>query len=119
MRLDFNVLWVEDQPANVRAQSDAIDRQIRAEGFRLQTQFASSVDEARKYLGSDIYGDHIDLILMDYDLGAGERGDQGLVDVRNVFPYKDIVFYSARAADLSGMVAERQISGVFCSDRES
>lgn len=117
MRLDFNILWVEDQSNNVLSQRDAIDRKIRNEGFRLQTKFATSVDEAKQNLSEDIYGDHIDLVLMDYDLGAGSKGDQGLEEVRTVFQFKEIVFYSAGAADLAKLVAEKGIQGVFCSTR--
>src|SRR2546430_2299509 len=66
MRLDFNILWVEDQPANVKSSREKIERSIRNEGFRLQTQFAASVEEAKGFLASDIFGDHIDLVLIDY-----------------------------------------------------
>jgi len=118
MRLDFNVLWVEDQPANVSDQQERIRTQIRKQGFRLQVEFASSVDQATKFLAEDIYGDHIDLILMDYDLGAGKSGADGLTEVRDIFPYKDLIFYSASAtANLSQMVKERNIQGVFTAHR--
>ncbi|TPM23141.1 response regulator [Mesorhizobium sp. B2-3-6] len=118
MRLDFNVLWVEDQPNNVSDQRERIASQIRKEGFRLAVRFASSVDEATGYLADDIYGDHIDLILMDYDLGPGKSGDQGLTEVRAIFPYKDLIFYSAKAtADLSRMAGERNIQGLFTAYR--
>jgi hypothetical protein len=32
MRLDFNVLWVEDSQGNVQAQKDRIEALIRKEG---------------------------------------------------------------------------------------
>lgn len=119
MRLDFNVLWVEDQQDRVQAQKEKMEFVIRKEGFRLQVQFASSVEEAIKYLADDdVYGDHIDLILMDYDLGAGQKGDEGLIEVRNRFLYKDIVFYSSRANDLPDLVAAKKVQGVFCSTRD-
>lgn len=118
MRLDFNVLWVEDQPNSVEAYATKIDRSLRKEGFKLQTQFAMSVDKAKEYLSSEIYGDHIDLVLMDYDLGVAPMGDEGLLAVREVFTYKDIVFYSADVAGLLRKVAERQIQGIFCSTRD-
>lgn len=118
MRLDFNVLWVEDQPKNVGAYEKKIDRLIRKEGFKLQTQFAISVADAKKFLSSEIYGDHIDLILMDYDLGGAPMGDEGLVAVREIFSYKDIVFYSADVAGLLKKVAEKRIQGIFCSTRD-
>ena len=117
MRLDFNVLWVDDLPANVKAQRDMIELLIRKEGFRLQVEFASSIVEANRFLSDDIYGDHIDLVLMDYDLGAGGRGDEGLTEVRNKFRYKDIVFYSSQAENLLKMVEDKHVQGVFCSTR--
>lgn len=118
MRLDFNVLWVEDQQSRVKAQSERINTLVNKEGFRLQVKFASSVDEATRYLSDSIYGDHIDLILMDYDLGAGGRGDDGIDKARKYFPYKDIVFYSSQASDLLSMVASKNMQGVFCSTRD-
>lgn len=120
MRLDFNILWVEDNQKNVHAQRDRIGFLIRNEGFRLNVEFAASVNEAKEYLGSDIYGDHIDLILMDYDLGAGQKGDEGLVAVREIFPYKDIIFYSGtEPSKLNKLIADREVQGVFASHRDS
>jgi len=118
MRLDFNVLWIEDQQNNVRSQKAKMESSIKNEGFRLNVKFASSIDEGRKFLSDGIYGDHIDLILMDYDLGPGMKGDEGLWVVRNIFPYKDIIFYSARAQDLANLVATQKVPGIFLSDRE-
>lgn len=119
MRIDFNVLWVEDQQAAVRSTRTRIERLIRRDGFRLQVLFAASVEEAIAHLSDDIYGDHIDLILMDYDLGAGARGDKGLEEVRNIFHFKDVIFYSAGASDLPKMVAAKQLQGIFCSTRDT
>ncbi|MES0129731.1 hypothetical protein [Mesorhizobium sp. M0029] len=118
MRLDFNVLWVEDQQGSVQSQRERIELLVRREGFRLGVAFAASVDEAKAFLSDDIYGDHIDLVVMDYDLGAGKKGDDGLVEVRQLFSYKDIVFYSSQASDLLEMVQKRRVQGVFCSTRD-
>ena len=119
MRLDFNVLWVEDQPANVLDQVERIESQIRKEGFKLRVQFADSVDTAKRYLADDVYGDHIDLILMDYDLGVGKTdGAEGLAEVRELFPYKDLVFYSANATrKLAEIASDRGIQGIFTAHR--
>ena len=81
-------------------------------------QFAASVDEAKGFLGSDIYGDHIDLVLMDYDLGPGRKGDEGLSEVRAIFPYKDIIFYSCFSpAELMQKASIKDIQGIFASHR--
>lgn len=118
MRLDFNVLWVEDQPTAVRAQQERIEFALKREGFRFQVAFARSVTEAGGFLSSDIYGDHIDLVLMDYDLGDGLGGDEGLMEVRHSFEFKDVIFYSSQADNLMDVVARRRIQGVHCSTRD-
>lgn len=118
MRLEFNVLWVEDQQDAVKSQRERIEVLLRKQGFKLQVQFAKSVAEARTFLSSDIYGDHIDLVLMDFDLGAGPNGSEGLKVVREAFAFKDIVFYSAGGVPaLQKAVAEGNVPGVFCSSR--
>ena len=117
MRLDFNILWVEDQPKNVEAQRKRIEMLMREQGFKLQTEVATSIEKATSYIGDGIYGDHIDLILMDYDFGGKPDGEAGHEMVRDTFPYKDIVFYSAQAKDLTEIVARNKIHGVFCCHR--
>ncbi len=118
MRLDFNLLWVEDQRDRVKAQHDRIATTIRKEGFKLNAQFASTVADAKKFISDDIYADHVDLIVMDYDLGPGPKGDKGIVDLRQTLPYKEIIFYSAQAADLLGLLHAAKVDGVYVSTRE-
>ena len=118
MRLDFNILWVENQQDLVQSQKERLERLVRGQGFRLQVKFVESVNGALESLGEDIFTDHVDLILMDYDLGAGKKGDEGLVEVRNLMPYKDVIFYSSQANELLKMVLSRGVEGVFCSTRD-
>jgi hypothetical protein len=118
VRLDFNVLWVEDQQQAVLAQKVRLERAIQAEGFRLRVEFALSVEQAKEYLENDIYGDNVDLVLMDYHLRGGPNGDVGLKEVRERMPYKDIIFYSAAADDLRTIVAAGKIEGIYLSSRE-
>lgn len=119
MRLDFNILWVEDQPGYVEAQADQIRFRIKKQGFNANVKYCASVEEAMTFLGEDLYSDNIDLVLMDYDFGEGaEKGDVGIEKVRQKFPYKDIVFYSAQAKDLKQFVAKKQVDGIDCSRRD-
>lgn len=118
MRLDFNILWVEDQPNEVKAQRDRIDFLLRKQGFRVNAEFARSVDEAENFLGDDIYRDHIDLILMDLDLGDGPNGSAGIEMVRDAFPFKDIIFYSASGVQkLKDALTSDNLQGLFFSTR--
>lgn len=116
MRLDFNILWVDDQPNNVQPTREALERLLRKQGFRLVVQFVTSVDGAAAFIADDIQGDHIDLILMDYKLGAGGNGVEGIKIVRQSLPYKEIVFYSAQT--LLDELKQTSAGGVYLALRD-
>lgn len=119
MRIDFNILWVEDQPDAVSAQRKRIGHLLRKEGFRTNEVVATSVADARQHLADDVFGDHIDLVLMDYDLGDGPDGIKGIEIVRDAFPFKDIVFYSASGVGkLRDALSSSHFQGVFYSLRQ-
>lgn len=119
MRLDFNVLWIEDQPGNIDGFKDNLRIKILKEGFKLQVIQELSFEDAEKHLSDDVFVDNIDLVLVDYDLGNKMKGDDAIRKIRNKIPYKDIIFYSAKSStDLRKMMHEKGIEGVFCASRE-
>ena len=120
MRLDFNVLWVDDQPDRVEAQITSIARKMEAEGFRFSAKSCTSVDEARRLVSDNVFTDEVDLVLVDWDLGGGEYGEEAIGAIREHVRYKDVVFYSAMkpAAELRGLVHKNNLEGVFCTSRE-
>jgi hypothetical protein len=71
MRLDFNVLWVDDQPDRIKAQIEAIERRMEAQGFLFKPTLCRSIDEVQQSVSNYIFTDEIDLILVDWDLGGG------------------------------------------------
>lgn len=120
MRLDFNVLWVDDQPDRVAAQIDAIKRRMEGEGFQLVPTMCKSMDEVRGNLGDDLFTDEVDLILVDWDLGQGAKGQDVIAEVREHAPYKDVVFYSAQTPpdELRKSAFDKQIEGIYCTTRQ-
>jgi hypothetical protein len=117
MRLDFNVLWVEDQPREVEAQAKRIAREMADEGFFFNPIYCQSLDDVKELIAEDNFTDEVDLILVDWDLGSGTHGEDVIAEIRTEerFRYKDIVFYSARAAELSELTARNRLEGVFCA----
>ncbi len=95
MRLDFNVLWVEDQPDGVAAQIRALKRNMAEEGFELKATLCTNSDQVTARLTDDLFKDEIDLIMVDWDLGKGVEGQTVISRIREDIYYKDIVFYSA------------------------
>lgn len=120
MRLDFNVLWVDDQPNAVNAQITRIKAEMAGEGFNFSPTQCASIDEVETLIAGDVFQDEVDLILVDWDLGGGVHGQDVIERVRQVAQYKDVVFYSAQtpAADLRRMAFERDLEGIYCASRE-
>ncbi len=119
MRLDFNVLWVDDQPDFVAAQITAIKKQMEQEGFLFSPTLCQSTDEVRAAIASDVFTDEIDLILVDWDLGNGVVGQDAIAEIRETVRYKDVVFYSAQTApeELRRLAFEKGLEGVYCANR--
>lgn len=120
MRLDFNVLCIDDQIEHTTSYCSAIARRIRNEGFDLKSRSAGTVEESLRFLKEAVFHDEVDLVLVDYDLGGGPKGDLALKQIRNTLQYRDIVFYSAvKTSDLRELVHKQGVEGVYCSTREN
>lgn len=119
MRLDFNILWIDDQPAAIQSSVQRLERRMKEEGFQLQPTVVTSVTEAMTRLRGDVFADNIDLVLVDFDLGQGTSGDVGLREIRGRVEYKEIIFYSSKpTADLKELAHRQSVEGVYCSSRD-
>lgn len=119
MRLDFNVLWVDDQLDYVRAQHQPITAHMESHGFQFNVTYCRTIDEVRRQIADDVFNDEVDLILVDWDLGNDEWGQRVIEEVRGQIPYKDVIFYSAHtsADDLRGLATMARVDGIFCAGR--
>jgi hypothetical protein len=121
LRLDFNVLWVDDQPKNIKSSIERLESELEAEGFKLRPTICAKAADVGDKVKDNVFSDEIDLILVDWDLDAGNKGEDILKQVRNTARYKDIVFYSARkpVAELRKVAFDINLDGIFFSNRES
>lgn len=119
MRLDFNVLWVDDQPKAVDAQITRIKTRMADEGFNFNPTQCKSMAEVEALIAGNVFQDEIDLILVDWDLGGGVHGQDVIELIRQVAQYKDVVFYSAQTqANLRQQVFDKKLEGIYCTTRE-
>lgn len=120
MKLEYNVLWIDDQPNHVRSFRERIDRHLSEQGFELTVTVVSRLDEVDAAVGHHVHDDGIDLVMVDYDLGPGSGGELALEVVRARFPHKDILFYSAAdPAHLRRIAFDAELDGVYFSTRMS
>jgi hypothetical protein len=120
LRLDFNVLWVDDQPERIDSLIKRIAGRMEDEGFQFNASQCKSIDEVRKLIGSDVFSDEIDLIVVDWDLGGDVQGQDAIAAIRETVLYKDVVFYSARnpADALRKLASDKGVEGIYCASRE-
>jgi hypothetical protein len=119
MRLDFNVLWVDDQPDAVTEQVTAIAAGMVDEGFEFRPILCQSLDETRDYLAGDVFSDEIDLVLVDWNLGRGVEGQEAIAAIRESIQYKDVVFYSGNndVNELRRLAFDVGLEGIYCATR--
>jgi len=120
MRLDFNVLWVDDQPGSVLDQIKSIALQMAAEGFEFRPVQCTTIDQVEAAVSDDVFTDEVDLILVDWDLGGGAHGEDAIERIRETVQYKDVVFYSGQSSvlELRQKAFDKKLEGVFCASRE-
>ena len=119
MRLEFKVLWFENQMDGVQQAVKGMRGELFKHGLLLeldQQGDASKLDELRAH--QEKFHDY-DLVVVDWDLGDGQpKGDEVAERIRNSFGFTDIIFYSGKATDrLRDMVKDRAIDGVYCARR--
>lgn len=120
MRLDFNVLWVDDQPDRVASQIKSIALRMAAEGFEFKPRQCTTIDQVEIAISEDVFTDEVDLILVDWDLGNDVHGEDAIERIRQTVLYKDVVFYSGQTPviELRQKAYEKQLEGVYCASRE-
>lgn len=120
MRLDYKILWIDDQPAHVRSFQERIERHLRSQGFELDVHVVNNLQGVDDAMGNHVHDDGVDLVLVDYDLGPGHGGEEVLSAVRHKLRHKDILFYSALDPNkLRHIAYEAQLDGVYFSTRVS
>jgi hypothetical protein len=119
VRLDFNVLWVDDQPTSVAAQIKSIALKMADEGFEFKPRQCTSIEEVETAISEDVFTDEVDLILVDWDLGNGAYGEDAIERIRESVQYKDVVFYSGQTpvVELRQKAYDKQLEGVYCASR--
>ena len=119
MRLDFVILWFENQPRDVQTQMEEIKDHIREVGFKPIIQIEENGNNLERLSeNQELFNDY-DLVVVDYDLGVpGRDGDHVAQIVRSRFGFTDIIFYSGNSTtDLRWKIHDRQIDGVYCMHR--
>lgn len=119
MRLEFKILWFENQPQDVRTQVEEIEEHLSSCGFIPRVAMEIDSTNLKSLSQQQQLFDEFDLVVVDYDLGCEEvNGDQVARAVRRYFGFTDIIFYSGHTTvNLRDLVHKHGIDGVYCMPR--
>ena len=115
MNLSYKILWFEDAIRWAQPLVQDIKAYVEDMGFA----FLEPVFERDNSNIDNINYEEFDLILMDYNLSGNEKGDILINKIREHNFFSEIVFYSEIGAPkLRQAVLEKELDGVYCSDRQ-
>ena len=121
MKLEYRILWFEDDPESVQDVVDALRGLLREQGFELvcvwgECNDATMTDTVERLHNYNPY----DLMVFDYDLGSGLTGEDLAQTLRSKI-WTEILYYSANrsAEDLSHGMNAKKVEGVFCAVRQN
>lgn len=94
MKIDFSILWVDDNKDFVESLRPQLEKWMRDHGFELKIHWYPG--EAGVY--ADLKKSEIELIILDYKLKGGKKGDAIISEIREKEFFEDIVFYTTDAS---------------------
>ena len=116
MNLSFSVLWFDDRREYLDSiDQDALGDTIMGWGFRPYIQL---VDEPAEFLAHKPF-DKFDLIVVDYNLGDNQHGQDFIQEIREHNVLTEVIFYSANPAkELWDAIRAKELEGVYVSGRD-
>ncbi len=90
MKIDFSILWVDDNKDFVESLRPQLNRWMDGHGLGLTIHWHSG--EAGVY--ADLAKLEIELIVLDYKLKGGKKGDAIISEIREKGFFEDIIFYT-------------------------
>lgn len=116
MRLDYKILWIEDDESWRNSVAPTIKRHIIDKGFNpiIETFSKFQLSEVNNNTFKDF-----DLLLIDYNLKpmSKDNGDSLIEKIREYKIFTNIVFYSSDIERLNKEIKERKLNGVYIFER--
>lgn len=119
MTIIFNIAVIDEQPNSVRAVIERVKRTIKLDGLTPDHITMSDQTALDSFIRRNDIADKVNLIIVDKNLGLAEDGASVIRRLRARAPHLPVIFYSAdNAQGLRQKIAELQIDGVFCCNRQ-
>jgi hypothetical protein len=115
MRLEYNILWIEDEIDQIESTWPIIEESLENLGFIGRKTHYGSGAEVRSMNSEEL--SLFDLIIVDFNIGGGEKGSDVISAIRKNQIFTEVVFYSTKVDELRNKVRDLELDGVYCSSR--
>ena len=117
MKLNYYILWVEDDDSWFKTTSELFSETINDYGFNPIIERKKTFDDVKNNLINNGLK-KFDIFLIDFKLRNSKDGDSIVNYVRNNNIYTDIIFYSSDKQSIIDSIKEHLFEGVYHSDRK-
>lgn len=119
MRLAYNILWIENEKDWLEPNIDFAQEIVEENGFELNYLTKSSEAEIEDMLKEEEPLKDFDLILVDFQLDSGDRGNKIIENIRNHKIFTEVLFYSQDSEGVRQAIKDHWLDGIYCSSRNS
>jgi hypothetical protein len=120
MRIEYNILWVEDEDSWYETTKELFSDTLDDLGFKLVPKQCKTFDEVKEEIDRNYLKDY-DLLLVDFTLKGSESGEKIIEFIRNMKDkpiLTDVLFYSSAVENVRHSMKELGLEGVYTSDRK-
>ena len=120
MRIEYNVLWVEDEDSWYETTKELFSDTLEDLGFKLVPKQCKTFDEVKAEITLNNLKDY-DLLLVDFTLRGSDSGEKIIEFIRNIKEQPiltDVLFYSSAVENVRNSMHELGLEGVYTADRK-
>nr|WP_312392576.1 hypothetical protein [Stenotrophomonas geniculata] len=119
MKLEYRMLWFDDQRSSIEPAIKRIEAIISRLGFQPHVDLRIVEAGMEDPLAGIPDEDDVDLVMMDWKLGGQHDGAKLTRRLRQKYRNTDVVFYSSETAKrLRELIFNEDIDGVYCCNRD-
>lgn len=119
MRLEYRILWVEDNKSWYETTKELFTDTLGELGFKLVSKKCENIDEVKAEINKNWLKEY-DLLLIDFTLKNSESGDKIIEFIRGIQEQPiltDIIFYSSAVENVRDSMHKLGLEGVYSADR--
>ena len=117
MKLNYYILWVEDDNSWYETTAELFRETVDGHGFNPIIERKKTLDEVTQELVGDGLKKY-DIFLIDFNLRNSADGSSIIDFLREKNIYTDIIFYSSDKQTIIESIKEKELEGVYHSDRK-